>query len=272
MSEKDGVWDLIKEYHGFVEKYISYEDFEDISDKFQKYEDWRRSIWLRVCQIELASQMIGFENEQVKGIQLLLISTILETLTATIQYKQFPQWYKENKTRLNEVKTLKAFDEYQKIYGSSKNFKRFFEKLDKETQIDLIPRIKIQHDGKYAPYCYQNKDKCSVPSYDHSCVIEFNSRDCPMMNSDKIRNKAIKDFAGHLYLMRNNFVHSSRIPLFPSQLPKGFAGESELLDIMKDYNENEIWFFNKLDIERLHDLVLYKLPDLFREYLKNNKE
>lgn len=267
MSENNGVWDLVKEYHGFIEKYLSYDEFEEITHEFQKYEDWRRSIWVRVCQIELASQMIGFEKEQVKGIQLIFISTILETLTSRVQHKQFPRWYKENKTRLSGVKTLKAYNEYQNIYGSSKNFKRFFTELDQETQINLIPRIQIQYDGKFAPYCFKNPQSCSVPNFDHSCVIEFNRRDCPMIHSDKIRKKAIKEFAGHLYIMRNNFVHSSRLPSFPSKLPEDFAGESVLFDFMIGYDDNEFWYANRLDIKYLHDLVMNKLPELFRDYL-----
>ncbi|MFX1286861.1 MAG: hypothetical protein ACFFB5_24695 [Promethearchaeota archaeon] len=272
MPSKDAVWDLTKEYHGFVKKYISYEEFEDITNKFQKYEDWRRSIWLRVCQIELASQMIGFDKEQIKGIQLIFISSILETLTSIIEHKQFQVWYKENEKKLERKSTLQVFEEYQKIYSSSKNFKRFFTELDKETQIDLIPRIQVQHNSNFAPYCFQDKEKCSVPKYDHSCVYDFNKNECPMVKSDKIRIKAIKDLATHLYIMRNNFVHNSRIPLFPSKIPNGWAGETVLYDFMKGYNETEFWFANKLDIQQLHEIVMNQLPVLFKNYLHNNKK
>lgn len=272
-SKREGIEGFVDEYFPIMEDvFETIDEFRKVWTAFSRFDDYRRTIPLRISQVIYACKKIGFDDF-LAGFQLILLTSIIELLTRKIEYKSFPEWYKENKEKLNKITCLQAYDRYKNIHGITKNFRKFFESLTPDEKIELIPKIEIRHDDDiFAPYCYQNKETCFFKNYS-SCKITFWKAECPMIKNEEIMNQSLRRFTDHLYSMRNNFVHSARIPMFSGPLPEEIRQRINVTEPVPTFDYVETWEYKGPTIITLDPIFLYRLvtkylSKLFNEYLE----
>ena len=245
-------------YYPIMGKYIEKKEFEEIVDRSIKNRDLA---WLKVAQMMIASEKLGFEDEILKGIQLIFITSIIETLSMEGEFKEFSTWVNENGV---EKECIDLYEEWVDQYGVRRKFIEFFDNLSEDEIKEIIPQIKQNYSkqkGKllFAPFCF-DENKC-IDTSGSTCNYNYNVVSCEMLKDKTIRKKAIKKFADHLYQIRSEFVHSSRLPLFPSPMPAGAAGSSVLYD-----NHRDKEYEYSINIKNLYKLTMSKLEDLLNNY------
>ena len=260
-----------KNRHSLIEKHIDQQSFIDICVRFNKFDDDRRFIPFDVCDIIQVCQLIGFKEPLTSGLQLILLTSIIELLN-TKEYVKFPSWYKKNIEIYKEIDCHKAYGEWEKQYSTSKNFRNFFYGLTKEEKVNLLTKMYIQHEEEnfYAPFCYHGQEQCFYGSI--SCKGENSLYECLTHTNEKHINEGIKRFANVLYGLRSNFVHKAKIPMFSEPNPPLKVGEYVLQvgrmtawSILRT-NEYTGWCSMTLYADDLYELVLKYLKKMFIDY------
>lgn len=295
MSEDETSIHRAEEYWPIVKDlFHEYDIWKNICIEFSKYEDLEKQfIPFDICELIEASKKIGHDDPKLSGIQIIILTSIIEALSIRVNYETFPTWYKENIDLVESNKCLSYYDEYLKIHGSGKYFKNFFFNLEQEDKFDILLKIKKKHNNEiFAPFCYQSIDECFDPNvvwkrndnniirrhilyYPRTCKAEYSRKECPAMNNDKVLKEGIEKFCHHLQVMRNKFVHQSILPSkFLFEQPYMVDEKSKtirysaLIYTMKKENSNNIDIFDTtLTPEYLYNLVIKYLKKLFYDYL-----
>lgn len=243
---------------------IEYDEFVRICIGFSKFKDGGYEIPFNVLEVIHVCKKLGFKDILVGGTQIILLTSIIETLTRRVRYKKFEKWYKENSEYYKDKKCLQAYADYNKIHGSRKNFRNFFHSnLTKDEKIGLLTKIKIKYnDDIFEPFCFQDKESCF---YRSDCKGRYHMAECPAINDEKIMRIGIKKLANYFYELRNNFVHQARIPTFSYPF-FNWSGRTITSTYVRteDYEGECIIEINPED---LFKLVMKYLPKLLNDYL-----
>lgn len=289
---------MVKAFYAQVDDIFDYETFLSIWKKFSNYDDpEKRLLLFSVCELIQASKKIGHMDSLLSGIQIILISSIIEVLSSRKDWIKYDDWYNQNKIVEKNWNCVESWHKYNSVYGAGKNFRNFFSNLPIEDRMFLLTKLKKRYDKDlYAPFCYQSRDKCyyklhhsirngdninEIHKYAYECKGINGPQQCPALNDNKILNKGIKNFADHLYKIRSNFIHQSRLPDFsyppPSYAEKGVAIETfYYYSIRKNYpkkkkNGKIIYerehFLGTLTPKHLYDTLKKHLHYLFEKYL-----
>lgn len=286
MSERERkvMEEFAKRFYYIVKEYINYDEWLRICREFAKYRD---STYLYIpfnlCEVIYVCNKIGFKDDLIGGTQIILLTSIIETLTRRVPYKTFQDWFSENKDYYANKNCLQAFNDYNAIHGARKNFRSFFlNYLSIDEKIELLLKIrKIWNNEILAPFCFQTRDECyySIRSwekergeiveyfhgYSNQCKGKNKINECPAMNNEKIMNNGIKELADCLYEFRSKFVHESIIPTF--SFPFFYENERPLTERRIKIGDKEYRFIIELNTEDLFVLIMNKISILLDDFL-----
>jgi len=263
---------------GVVKEYVSLEDFLEIFQEFDKYDDhYKKDIPYNVVRLIDMSNRITFKESLLDGLNLVLSTTIIELLTTWKDYIRFDDWFNLNKEKY-EKKCIRAWHKYNSIYGKRKSFRTFFIALEKKEKLELLSNIKKQHKGidGLRNLCFQGGN-CIYDKF--TCNYKVTADWCPAFNDDKILNKGIKILANHLYDFRSLFVHEAWMPRFASDPQSLLDQESSeyvislkttVMYLMREEGKL-ITYSSELYAKDFFELVMNNLLKMMRKYLKNVK-
>ena len=287
--------DFVDVFYPIIKDFIDYDDFKEIYEEFSKYEDIdRKAIPFSVCEMILACRRLGFKDSLVSSLQLILLTSIIELLKSRKEYVSFDSWYNLNKKMIENWKCVRSWLKYKSEYGARKNVRNFFLGLSKKEKISILTKLTKKYDEEvFAPFCYQSRDDCyyrhklytweegrmveKTFRYSFECNAIESPEECLALKNKKILDMGIKDFANHLYDLRDYFVHESRLPYF-SFPPPSLAESGKVVRTYYGYhlkkkncgrNIGELdLFVSYLTVKDLFDLVGNNLEKLFKKYLQ----
>ena len=274
------------DYFPFVNDiFNSEEELRGIFEKFQQFEDFRKTIPLRLCQvIKLKKDLDKFEIPS-DGLKLILLTSIIELIRTFEPYIDFAKWYENRKKELGKMKCSTAWHKYNETYGSGHKFREFFDYLERHEKIILLTSIMILINDKLLPFCYEEKNEeiCieKEPIYLSECHYFNITNKCPLFENDIILNRGIRAFSRFLYVMRNQFVHMGRLPVFARDLspysPRGGGllynkrifphFQVSVVGDVYDMDGKTINVSIELSVDKLYRLLVKYLPSLINDYL-----
>lgn len=216
-TPKEFCEDFVKRYFRFFnEVYNSEEEILDYCLRFQKiHKTLKRAFEEFFTLSEFYRVLRRMKNDFIK---LIMITSIIEKLSSKKDFMDFSGWVSEKKKdeKLRGKTIEKVWEEYNKDFGCSGKFRRFFqnpEYLSKTEQIALLKSICyfIRTDDNSMSlvplFCY-NKEVCGPRN--HGCMFDSDAN-CPAFEEEKILKKGIQEFASFLYSLRNRFVHDAHM-------------------------------------------------------------
>jgi len=262
-------------YYEVVEDYMTKDEFVDIINGFSEYEDIYRTF--TPYDVFDFIKMMNFDDPLFDGINLVLITSIIELLTTWVDYIPFHDWYNENKEKYKNKKCMRAWHDYIKVHGKGKNFREFFLGFDRDEKFSLLHLVKRKRNKneEHRPFCYQG-NKCDYSKF--VCQYDAIRNECPAVNDDKVFRDGIKEFANHLYDFRSLFVHETRLPRFAS-VPPSYWGKREDPNIhlkpMTMYSLKEkkgyLEYYSELSVKDFFDMIMGKLVNMMKLYLNEVK-
>lgn len=267
-------------YYIIVNAYLTRDDFLRIFRSFDAYEDIPKKFIARdVFRMINISQKIGVTDPIYNGLNLVLITSIIELLTKRNEYLNFSDWFKLNEEKSNKKKIMADWNTYIEKHGIRKNFRSFFLDLDNKIKFDLLLMIKRRHpkSEEVRPFCYQG-EKCNYDNFycQYRAIKEF----CPAIQDETYLKAGIKALANHIYDFRSLFVHEARLPSFAADydfIKSKFNEEntihlkSSIGYVMKEDNKY-ISYISELYIKDFYELLMNNLSNLMSKYLEEVKE
>jgi len=159
--DKDWVIEHVDVFWPIIKDALDYEDFKKICLEFSKYEDINKVfIPYNICDFIEASKKLGYDNPRLSGIQIILLLSIIEALSIRIKYITFSKWYSNNSEFQKNKKCLESYDNYLKIFCTSKYLRNFFRMIDDDEKKELLTKIYTKYDDVNAPFCYRSRREC----------------------------------------------------------------------------------------------------------------
>lgn len=235
-------------FYPIISESMTEDEFVSICKDFSRYENGRYEIPLNVCEVIQACKKMGFEDEKTSGVQIILLTSIIELLSST---------------------------------GKSsgvENVRSFFIKITPDEKINLLNKVKIKYGVRlFAPFCFQDKPSC-MSSSGYFCHRDVKKGECPAIISENVLNEGIIKFSNFLYGLRSVFAHEARIPSFSyTSKPEDFGLPGNFIlgggrTITQTYVRTREYTgtcFTELNPNDIFILIMKYLHRLFREYLKN---
>jgi len=216
-TPKDVCEDLVKkDFRFFKEVYSSEKEMLEYCMKFQQiYETLKRAFeeFFSLSEFYRAMKLM-----KIDFIKLLMITSLIEKLSSKRDFIEFSEWVSEKrkKNMLRDKSIGKVWQGYNKDFGCSGKFRRFFqnpEYLNKTEQMALLKSIChfIRNDTSSMSlvplFCY-NKELCGARN--HGCMFD-SDENCPAFQEEKILKEGINEFANFLYSLRNRFIHDAHM-------------------------------------------------------------
>lgn len=208
--------DFVRRYFRFFnEVYSSDREMLQYCLKFQQiYQPLKRAFDEFYSLSEFYRAMKLMKTDFIK---LIMITSIIEKLSSKKDFVEFGDWVSKRRKRnmIGSESIEKVWQEYNKDFGCSGKFRRFFQNpdyLSKTEQMALLKSVcyLVEDDNNSKSlvplFCY-NKNVCGPRNY--GC--RYDSENCPAYKEERILKKGIKEFADFLYNLRNRFVHDAHM-------------------------------------------------------------
>jgi len=229
-----------------------YKNEKEMSQYWQKFQDAGKQ---EIALLDFAGLHEFYKTMKATNnslIKLIMIISLIEKLSSNREYVDFAEWLEEHRqaTENKRCKSIQKhcknlWNEYNKEFGCSSKFRRFFnnsEFITKDEQIALLQSVSIfEKDRPYFrvhPFCFDKN--CPITNIERVTSVSImtgNPRSdcekCPLFEDHKKLKKAMDEYALFLYEVRNRFVHNASLVPFPSGKRSLFGSEEEMVSITR---------------------------------------